>query len=88
MDEPVFEIQQRKYSTASRVITMRITKQMLAAVDEAAKASNRTRNEILSMALEFSLAHTVVSAERPENADGGVLYITEKNRKASPKDET
>ncbi len=88
MDEPVLEISQRKYGTESQVITMRITRQMLAAIDEAAKISKRSRNEVLSMALEFSLDHAVISGQIPEEARTDVLYITEKERKTNRANKT
>ena len=88
MDEPVLEIPVRKYGKESKVITMRITRQMLEAVDEAARVSNRSRNEILTMALEFSLEHAVVSEEVPAQKRSDTLYFTQKGKKASPADET
>ena len=59
MDQPIFELPQRVYGKDSKVITMRIAKDMLSEIDNAAKLSNRSRNEVMSMALEFSLQHMV-----------------------------
>ena len=61
MDKTIFVIPQRAYGKASKVITMRIEKQLLAELDAAAEASGRSRNEIISAALEFSLHHLVLS---------------------------
>ena len=88
MDDPVFEIPQKKYGKESQVITMRMTRQMLAAIDEAARASNRSRNEIVTMALEFSLEHVVISDETPAKGKPDTLTITRKAKKANPADET
>lgn len=65
MEQPIFQIQQKQYVGESSVISMRIPKDMLADIDEAARISGRTRNEILSMGLEFALNHMVInSAQR------------------------
>lgn len=41
---------------------MRIPKDMLTDIDKAAEISGRTRNEILSMSLEFALNHMEIIA--------------------------
>jgi len=48
-------IQKQKYVEETIVTSMRIPKDLLADLDRAAKESNRTRNEILMMCLEFAL---------------------------------
>ena len=65
MDEPIFLIRQKKYLGETAVISMRIPKDMLADIDNAAEISGRTRNEILTMSLEFALNHMKITA--PEN---------------------
>ena len=75
MDEPVLEIPQKIYGNESQVITLRITSDMLTALDSAARESKRSRNEILTMALEFSLEHMVLSDKIPEDHDGSTLII-------------
>lgn len=62
MDEPVFLIRQKKYLGETSVISMRIPKDMLTDIDKAAEISGRTRNEILSMSLEFALNHMEIIA--------------------------
>lgn len=62
MDEPVFLIRQKKYLGETSVISMRIPKDMLVDIDKAAEISGRTRNEILSMSLEFALNHMEIIA--------------------------
>ena len=81
MKEPILKIPQRIYGKDSKVITMRIGKEMLQALDAAAKQSNRSRNEILSMALEFSLEHMVLADQTPDAPAADALIITEKGNK-------
>ena len=64
MDEPIFLIRQKKYLGETAVISMRIPKDMLADIDKAAEVSGRTRNEILSMSLEFALNHMEITAPK------------------------
>ena len=66
MDEPVFLIRQKKYVGETMVVSMRIPKDMLADIDKAAQVSGRTRNEIMSMSLEFALNHMKVTASDKE----------------------
>lgn len=67
MSQPVFQIPQKKYVEESVVISMRLPKDMLRDLDEAAHLSGRPRNEVLSMALEFALHHMVITpAEKPK----------------------
>lgn len=66
MEEPVFWIRQKKYLGETAVISMRLPKDMLKDIDEAARISGRTRNEILSMGLEFALNHMTITAPTEE----------------------
>ena len=66
MEEPVFWIRQKKYLGETAVISMRLPKEMLKDIDEAARISGRTRNEILSMGLEFALNHMTITAPAEE----------------------
>ena len=66
MDEPVFLIRQKKYVGETMVVSMRIPKDMLADIDKAAQISGRTRNEIISMSLEFALNHMKITASDKE----------------------
>ena len=66
MEEPVFWIRQKKYLGETAVISMRLPKDMLKDIDEAARISGRTRNEILSMGLEFALNHMTITAPGTE----------------------
>ena len=66
MDEPVFLIRQKKYVGETMVVSMRIPKDMLLDIDKAAEVSGRTRNEIISMSLEFALNHMKITASDKE----------------------
>ena len=62
MDKPIFQIAQKQYTGESAVVSIRLPKDMLADIDEAARISGRTRNEIMTMGLEFALQHMVITA--------------------------
>lgn len=57
MEKPVLELSPKKYSGETAVISMRLPKDMLKDIDEIAEKTGRTRNEILSLSLEFALSH-------------------------------
>ncbi|MEI3063181.1 MAG: CopG family transcriptional regulator [Oscillospiraceae bacterium] len=57
MTDPKLEIIPKKYSGESTVISMRITKAMLADIDKIAAETGRTRNELMTLGLEFALKH-------------------------------
>ena len=58
MTDPKLEIIPKKYSGESTVISMRITKAMLADIDKIAAETGRTANELrLTLGLEFALKH-------------------------------
>lgn len=57
MAEPKLEIIPKKYSGESTVISMRISKSMLADIDKLAAETGRTRNELMALGLEFALKH-------------------------------
>lgn len=57
MTDPKLEIIPKKYSGESTVISLRITKAMLADIDKIAAETGRTRNELMTLGLEFALKH-------------------------------
>jgi len=57
MTDPKLEIIPKRYSGESTVISMRITKAMLADIDKIAAETGRTRNELMTLGLEFALKH-------------------------------
>ena len=69
MAEPIFRLQARKYTGETSVISVRLPKDMLRDLDTAAAASGRTRNELLTMSLEFALNHMEIITEK-ENDHG------------------
>lgn len=64
MDDKKLILTQKKYSGESTVISMRIFKNMLKDIDAVASKTGRTRNEVLSIALEFALKHLEVTEEK------------------------
>ena len=62
MEKPIFQIAQKQYTGESAVVSVRMPKDMLADIDEAARISGRTRNEIITLALEFALGNLVITA--------------------------
>ena len=57
MSELKFQVAPKKYTGESAVVSMRLPKDMLRDIDEAAAKLGRTRNEFMSMSLEFALDH-------------------------------
>ncbi len=57
MNTPKFEIPVKKYTGATTVVSFRLPKDMLRDVDEVAAHTGRTRNEVLSLCVEFALEH-------------------------------
>ena len=67
VEEPILKITPKKYTGESAVISMRLPKDMLRDLDIAAEASGRTRNELLTLCMEFSLNHMEIIANKEEN---------------------
>lgn len=61
MDAPKLKITPKKYVEDTTVISMRLPKDMLAELDKVAAATGRTRNDILTMGLEFALSHMEIT---------------------------
>lgn len=55
MNDKKLIIQPYKYSGESTVVSVRLPKAMLMAIDEVVTKTGRTRNEILILSLEFAL---------------------------------
>ena len=77
MQTPKFEIPVKKYTGASTVVSFRLPKDMLRDVDEVAARTGRTRNEVLSLCVEFALEHLEPEAasEDASPADRSVRII-------------
>ena len=65
--EPKLEISPKKYTDETTIISMRLPKDMLRDIDAVAKATGRTRNEILSMSMEFALNHIEIINNENQN---------------------
>jgi len=57
MPEPVLQIVPKKYGGQTTIVSMRLSKEMLTDIDAVAQATGRTRNEIMTLSLEFALNH-------------------------------
>ena len=60
MAEPRFQVTPKKYTGETAVVSLRLPKDMLREIDEVAGRVGRTRNEFMSMCLEFALDHLEV----------------------------
>ena len=67
MSEPVFRIPQKKYGGDTTVISARVSRELLKDIDELVDLSGRTRNELLTMSLEFALNHAEVLLQEGKN---------------------
>ena len=54
-------IQAHKYGGETSVISVRMPKEMLVAIDKVAADSGRPRNEIIIMSLEYALRNTEIN---------------------------
>ena len=45
----------RKYDDGNRVISIRVREEILAELDSLAEASNRSRNELINLILEYGI---------------------------------
>ncbi len=54
-------IRPQKYGGETTVISLRLPKEMLAVIDQAASETGRTRNEILVLSLEYALENMEIN---------------------------
>lgn len=57
MNDSKLVIPPKEYTGESAVISMRLPKDMLEKIDSLAQSTGRTRNEIMSICIEFALKH-------------------------------
>ena len=57
MEDLTLRIDAKRYTDESTVISFRLPKDMLKDIDAVARATGRTRNEIMTTSLEFALRH-------------------------------
>ena len=55
MDKPKLRIEPKKFSGESAVLSLRLPRDMIKEFDRIAEVTGRTRNEVLSLSLEFAL---------------------------------
>ena len=81
MNTPKFEIPVKKYTEGSTVVSFRLPKDMLRDVDEVAARTGRTRNEVLSLCVEFALEHLEPEAasedEAPADRSARIIKLKE-----------
>ena len=72
MERPILRISPKRYSGETTIVSMRLAKEMLRDIDAVANVTGRTRNEIMTMSLEFALEHMEIAMkEREEQKNGG-----------------
>ena len=72
MEKPVLRISPKRYGGETTILSMRIPKDLLKDIDSVAAVTGRTRNEILTISLEFALEHMeIIMREREEHRNGG-----------------
>ena len=60
MGEKELVIRPQKYTSESKVVSMRLPIDMLVEVDRVARETGRTRNEIMQLCLEFALENMII----------------------------
>ena len=71
MERPILRISPKRYSGETTIVSMRLAKDLLRDIDAVANVTGRTRNEIMTMSLEFALEHMeIVMREREEKNNG------------------
>lgn len=70
MDEPVLQVTKKKYAGESSVISMRLPRDMVKDLDKIAADTGRTRNELLTMSIEFALNHMEIQQENENLKEG------------------
>ena len=72
MERPILRISPKRYSGETTIVSIRLAKDLLRDIDAVANVTGRTRNEIMTMSLEFALEHMEIAMkEREEQKNGG-----------------
>lgn len=61
MSDKKLSLSPHKYGGETTVISMRLPKTMLADIDDVAAKTGRTRNEILTLCMEYALVNIEIS---------------------------
>jgi predicted DNA-binding protein len=70
MEKPKLQIRAKRYTEESAIMSARLPKDMIRALDEVAVKTGRTRNEIVALSLEFALDNMEIAQEdQNENFD-------------------
>ena len=60
MERAKFEVTSKNYKGDSSVISLRLSNELISKFDEIANETGRTRNEIISMALEYAISNVEI----------------------------
>lgn len=60
MEDKKLVIRPQKYTSESKVVSLRLPIDMLVEVDRVARETGRTRNEIMQICLEFALENMII----------------------------
>ena len=60
MERPELRLSPKKYKEESVVFSSRVPKDMLRDLDKVAEQTGRSRNEVLTLCLEFALKHLII----------------------------
>ena len=71
MERPILRISPKKYSGETTIVSMRLAKDLLRDIDAVANVTGRTRNEIMTMSLEFALEHMEIAMKEREEKNNG-----------------
>ena len=63
MSDKVLKITAKKYKGETAVISLRLPTELVATVDEIAKTTGRTRNDIMQRCLEFSIENLQIGED-------------------------
>lgn len=66
MEKPKLQISPKKYKGDSTVVSLRAPKDMVADLDQIAEITGRTRNEIMTLCLEFAITHMEVTEQETQ----------------------
>lgn len=66
MAEPTLRIAPKRYGGETTIVSMRIAKDLLKELDRIAGLTGRTRNELLTLSLEFALDHMEIEEEKED----------------------
>ena len=71
MERPILRISPKRYSGETTIVSIRLAKDQLKDIDAVANVTGRTRNEIMTMSLEFALEHMEIAMKEREEQKNG-----------------